>query len=87
MIVTKKLYNSSKIDTWKKEVTLNAFCQVGTAIAHEEMSMSQACINQCIKSLILISLWGRHDIIHFSSTHEETEAQDALSIANDARGE
>lgn len=43
--------------------------------------MGQVCINQCIKSLILIPLWGRYNIIHFSSTHEESELQDAQPVA------
>lgn len=53
-----------------------------TVNTHGELSLGQACMIQCINPLILAPpRQGKYNIIHFSSTHRDIEAQDAQPVA------
>lgn len=70
----------------EERVTLNAswLLKIATVNTGGQLIMGQACMIQCINPIILTPpLWGRYNIFHVSSTHEETEAQDAQPVAKD----
>lgn len=75
VIITKKLYGISRFLCGKKKKEHSAFCQVGIVTLNREKRVWARHVIINILTHAFLSSVGRYSIIHFRSTHEDTEAQ------------